>query len=118
METKNNTCAVCRKHIDKSDASSSWLTLIRARFFGDAHPENKRDVKKGYHLYKGNRLTLCSLCFSKVYQMVLDMAYYGDRNIPSYTKLHCSKCGIGQYFKPTGNGSEIRCIECEKNEVV
>lgn len=54
---KNNTCKVCKQHIDKSDATNNWMTIIVSGY-------NKVDWEKeeSNQYIKGERFTLCSNC--------------------------------------------------------
>ena len=63
-ETKNNTCAICGEHIDKSSCSSSWTTMIMSKMITDA------DNERGYDIHKGMRITLCGCCAIKVWDSV------------------------------------------------
>ena len=65
--TKNNTCLKCGKHIDKGDAGDNWLTIIKTKYYADA------DNEKGYKTIKGYRVTLCSLCMSKIDDIIFDL---------------------------------------------
>lgn len=63
METKNNTCSICKKHIDKSDACNSWLTIIEKGYY------NLTQEKE----IKGNRETICQDCKFNITQLICEL---------------------------------------------
>lgn len=49
--TKNNTCAGCKRHIDRSSTSEFWITVKRSSFWGKDNEE-----------VKSEKILLCSKC--------------------------------------------------------
>ena len=68
---KNNTCAACGTHIDKSDASAYHCTIIVSSFYNYLPVGQVKVVKRGrykgeerdYEEVKGSLLTFCSHCY-------------------------------------------------------
>jgi hypothetical protein len=66
-ETKNNKCAGCGKHIDKSACDSSWTTVITTKV------TVCDDSEKGCHYIPGDRSTFCEYCAMQITKVVRDM---------------------------------------------
>ena len=58
-KTKNNTCACCGEHIDKSDIQEAWVTVTRSSFWLNCL-DSKGEPQEQF--VKGWRKTFCIVC--------------------------------------------------------
>lgn len=87
---KNNTCAGCGSHIDKSRADSYWVTLQRSSFFFGDEPTE----------VKGWRKTYCAACASRI--MTAAEAIEEDKRVREELAQQAPRCDMcGDILKVT-----------------